>query len=99
MSIRAVRSGKQLQLTGGAVQCAADGAYKLGAWIRDSMAGIGTPTWYDPENKILPPLGHGINDVDTCLLMPLQTGGIMTSTVTGVQRGLQGSLGEAARRI
>ena len=94
MSIRAVRAGKQLQLTGEAVQCAADGAYKLGAWIRDSMAGIGTLTWYDPETGVFAALGHGINDVDTSLLMPLQTGSIMTSTVTGVQKGEQGSPGE-----
>lgn len=94
MSIRAVRAGKQLQLTGGAVQCAADGSYKLGAWIRDSMAGIGTLTWYDPERGVFAALGHGINDVDTSLLMPLQTGSIMTSTVTGIKKGTQGSPGE-----
>ena len=94
MSIRAVRAGKQLQLTGEAVQCAADGSYKLGAWIRDSMAGIGTLTWYDPETGVFAALGHGINDVDTSLLMPLQTGSIMTSTVTGVKKGTQGSPGE-----
>lgn len=94
MSIRAVRAGKQLQLTGEAVQCTGDGVYKLGAWIRDSMAGIGTLTWYDPDTGVFAALGHGINDVDTCLLMPLQTGSIMTSTVTGVQKGTQGSPGE-----
>ena len=94
MSIRAVRAGRQLQLTGEAVQCASDGTYKLGAWIRDSMAGIGTLTWYDPETGVFAALGHGINDVDTNLLMPLQSGSIMTSTVTDVQKGEQGAPGQ-----
>lgn len=51
MSIRASRDGKQLQVTAQAVQCSADGQYKLGAWIRDSMAGIGTMTYYDPGHR------------------------------------------------
>jgi len=94
MSIRAMRSGKQLQLTGEAVQCSSDGSYKLGAWIRDSMAGIGTLTWYDPESGVFAALGHGINDVDTGELMPLQTGAIMDSTVTDVQKGAEGQPGQ-----
>ena len=94
MSIRALRSGKQVQLTGEAVQCSADGSYKLGAWIRDSMAGIGTLTWYDPETGVFAALGHGINDVDTGSLMPLQTGAIMDSSVTDVKKGVQGQPGE-----
>ena len=33
------------------------GAYRLGAWIRDSMAGIGTMTFYDPESGVFGALG------------------------------------------
>ena len=76
MSIRAIRGDKQMQLTAQAVKCSTDGAYKLGAWIRDSMAGIGTLTFYDPETGAFGALGHGINDVDTALLMPLESGSI-----------------------
>ena len=77
MSIRATRGEKQVQFTAQAVQCAADGTYKLGAWIRDSMAGIGTLTYYDPDTGAFGALGHGINDVDTSLLMPLESGSLM----------------------
>ena len=45
--------------------CTADGSVRLGAWIRDSMAGIGTMTYYDPESGSFGALGHGITDVDT----------------------------------
>jgi stage IV sporulation protein B len=94
MSIRAIRGDKQMQLTDQAVKCSADGAYKLGAWIRDSMAGIGTLTFYDPETGAFGALGHGINDVDTALLMPLESGSIMYATVADVKKGESGSPGE-----
>ena len=94
MSIRAVRDDQQVQFTAHAVQCSADGQYKLGAWIRDSMAGIGTMTFCDPESGLFGALGHGINDVDTARLMPLQSGSILGSQVTDVQKGKKGTPGE-----
>ena len=94
MSIRCLRGEQQVQVTAQAVQCSADGQYKLGAWIRDSMAGIGTITFYDPDSGVFGALGHGINDVDTAQLMPLQSGSIMYAEVTGVKRGESGTPGE-----
>ena len=72
----------------------AAGEYQIGAWIRDSMAGIGTMTWYDPEDGTFGALGHGITDVDTALLMPFSQGSILFSTVKAVKRGEAGSAGE-----
>ena len=94
MSIRAVRGEKQFQTATAAARCSTDGAYKLGAWIRDSMAGIGTMTFYDPDSGVFGALGHGINDVDTALLMPLQSGSIMYAEVTDVKKGACGTPGE-----
>jgi stage IV sporulation protein B len=94
MSVRILRDNTQSQLTAQAAQSSADGSYKLGAWIRDSMAGIGTMTFYDPESKIFGTLGHGINDIDTAMLMPLQSGSIMPSSVSDVKKGLSGQPGE-----
>ena len=94
MSIRATRDGKQVQVTAQAVQCSTDGAYKLGAWLRDSMAGIGTMTYYDPATGSFGALGHGINDVDTAQLMPLESGGILYATVSDVKKGARGEPGE-----
>lgn len=94
MSIRAVRGEKDMQFTAQAVKCTTDGAYKLGAWIRDSMAGIGTMTFYDPASGQFGALGHGINDVDTALLMPLESGSVMYASVSGVQKGESGVPGE-----
>ena len=70
------------------------GGFRLGAWIRDSMAGIGTMTFYDPDSGVFGALGHGVTDVDTGALMPLESGSIMDATVKAVKRGAKGAPGE-----
>ena len=71
-----------------------DGVCQIGAWIRDSMAGIGTLTWYDPESRKFGALGHGVTDVDTGLLMPFHDGSVLPSTVKAVKKGARGEAGE-----
>jgi len=72
----------------------AQGIYRIGAWVRDSMAGIGTMTYYDPATGEYGALGHGITDVDTALLMSLSSGAIMKTSVKAVKRGSAGDPGE-----
>ena len=71
-----------------------DGKYKLGMWVRDSAAGIGTISFYEPETGLFVGLGHGIYDTDTEALMPASKGEIVKTTITGVKRGEKGSPGE-----
>jgi len=70
------------------------GVYCIGVWIRDSMAGIGTMTYYDPDTGVFGALGHGITDVDTQQLMPFSNGAILPSTVKAVKQGKAGAAGE-----
>ncbi len=70
------------------------GSYRIGAWIRDSIAGIGTITYVDPKNGAFGALGHGICDADTAELMPFEEGTIMESSVVDVKRGVVGTPGE-----
>ncbi len=70
------------------------GVYCIGAWVRDSMAGIGTVTFYDPATGSFGALGHGITDTDTGLLMPLGDGSVMHASVKAVKRGSAGEPGE-----
>ena len=93
LALEVDRDGKTLQLQAQGVETA-DGTVRLGAWIRDSLAGIGTMTFYDPANGVFGTLGHGINDTDTNLLMPLNVGAIMYSTVKAVKPGEAGDPGE-----
>lgn len=93
LTIQAVRGQRQLQLTAAAVENS-QGVYQLGVWLRDSMAGIGTMTFYDPASGVFGALGHGINDVDTAMLMPLESGSIMPASVSEVKKGASGAPGE-----
>lgn len=93
LTIQAVRGQRQLQLTAAAVENS-QGVWQLGVWLRDSMAGIGTMTFYDPASGVFGALGHGINDVDTAMLMPLESGSIMPASVSEVKRGESGAPGE-----
>lgn len=71
-----------------------DGQWLAGLWVRDSSAGIGTITFYDPASGCFAALGHGVCDADTGVLLPLQWGKVCGATVLGVTRGTAGSPGE-----
>lgn len=71
-----------------------NGEYRLGAWVRDSMAGIGTMTFYDPQSGTFGALGHGVTDVDTGKLLPLDHGSIMDASVKAVKKGESAAPGE-----
>lgn len=68
--------------------------YQLGMWLRDSTAGIGTLTFYEPKTQKFGALGHGITDIDTGILMPLEIGEIIESSILAVKKGKQGDPGE-----
>ncbi len=70
---------------------ASDGTYKLGLWIRDSAAGIGTLTFYEPATGNFAALGHGITDVDTGDLVEISNGEFLTTKILSIIKGLKGS--------
>ena len=88
------RGGERMTVTLSPAFSAEDGKYKLGMWVRDSAAGIGTVSFYEPETGLFVGLGHGIYDTDTETLMPAAKGEIVKTTITGVKRGEKGSPGE-----
>jgi len=68
--------------------------YKLGLWVRDSTAGIGTLTYFNPQNGNFGALGHPITDADTGTIMPVSEGNLLGAQVVGVQKGKPGEPGE-----
>lgn len=70
------------------------GQYKLGVWVRDSTAGVGTLTYYDPENGTYGALGHAVNDSDTGKLLTISEGSLMRAAIVDVRRGVRGTPGE-----
>ncbi len=71
-----------------------DNQYKAGIWVRDSSAGLGTVTFYNPTDSTFGGLGHAICDVDTGDILPLLTGDVVDVSITGIVRGTAGQAGE-----
>ncbi len=71
-----------------------DGVYRLGMWMRDSAAGLGTITYIDPENNTFMALGHSICDNDSGKILSLRSGRVVECIVTGVKKGEKGTAGE-----
>ena len=71
-----------------------DGKNKIGLWVRDSTAGIGTVTFIDPVTGIYGALGHPITDVDTGDIIKISKGNIVSSSIVNVKRGEKGNPGE-----
>ncbi len=77
----------------------AEQSYKLGLYIRDSAAGIGTMTFYHPGTKKYGALGHVISDADTKKPIVVKDGQIVSSTVTSIEKGSNGDPGEKLARF
>lgn len=71
-----------------------NGVYKLGVWIKDSAAGIGTVTFIEPETKLFAGLGHGICDSDSGALVPFAYGSAEEVALSGITPGRAGVPGE-----
>ena len=71
-----------------------DNEYKLGLWVRDAAAGVGTLTFYEPESKMFASLGHGILDVDTSTLIKIEKGELVTTNILSISKGKKGEPGE-----
>ena len=76
-----------------------DDQYRLGVWVRDSSAGIGTLTYFDQNSGLFTGLGHAVCDVDTGDMMPLSNGEVVPAKITGCKRGENGSPGELKGRF
>lgn len=68
--------------------------YKLGLWVRDAAAGVGTISFYEPETGNFAALGHGIMDIDTSKLIDISKGELVTSKIISIVKGENGKPGE-----
>ncbi|WP_042355103.1 SpoIVB peptidase [Bacillus rubiinfantis] len=76
-----------------------ENSYKLGLYIRDSAAGIGTMTFIHPQTSKYGALGHVISDMDTKKPIVVEDGQIVRSTVTSIEKGSNGDPGEKLARF
>lgn len=88
------RDGTEISVSVQPVQSSDGGTYQIGILVRDSMAGIGTLTYADPEDASFGALGHPVSDIDSGALLPLDSGSIIPASVIGVVVGESGTPGE-----
>ena len=67
--------------------------YKTGLYVKDSITGIGTLTYIDPNTKIYGALGHEISETNTGVILKIKDGSIYNSTVTSIERSENGDPG------
>lgn len=92
IDLKVMRNGKEISKKITPLKNTA-GVYLIGAWVRDSCAGIGTVTYYDSSNNYFAALGHGICDSDTMALLPLGTGEAVKANVSGISKSSFGKVG------
>ena len=80
------RDGNTFSVTLTPVLSVTDKVYKMGLWVRDSSAGIGTLTFYSPTLKVAAGLGHGICDTDTGELIPFDSGQFVKAEIVGIKK-------------
>lgn len=68
--------------------------YKTGLYVKDSITGVGTLTYIDPNTKLFGALGHEIIEKNTGQKLEISNGKIYSSTVTGITRSDIGKPGE-----
>lgn len=93
LSLKYIRDGNVLETTITPIKTS-NNEYKLGLWVRDTAAGIGTATFYDPSTGMFASLGHGILDVDTENLLDISYGEFITTTISSLVKGEKGKPGK-----
>lgn len=91
--VKVKRNGNYKTFTLNPVFSPSEQKYKVGVWVRDSTAGIGTITFYNPDNNSIAALGHPITDVDTNEIMPILNGEAVKANVTKLYKSVDGEAG------
>lgn len=73
---------------------ASDNTFKLGLWVRDAAAGVGTASFYEPKSGKFAALGHGIIDIDTEKLIDIASGEVVTANIISIVKGENGNPGK-----
>ena len=88
------RGEEQINVLVKPILCNDTKRYRIGLFVRDSAAGVGTLTFYEPNSRTYGALGHIITDSDTNQPIDCEKGKIVPATVSGIQHGKRGHPGE-----
>ena len=99
VKVEAVRDGDRIQYALTPYYDEGSSEYKLGLWIKEKIAGIGTLTFYDPRTDRFVALGHGIYEPETGTLLEVEEGKLLNTNVDQVKVGKKGEPGEIGGTI
>ncbi|GAV22352.1 SpoIVB peptidase [Carboxydothermus pertinax] len=68
--------------------------WRIGVFIRDNLAGLGTLSYYNPRDKSFGALGHTIIDPDTGKVFPINKGKIVAAKIQTIYPSHRGQPGE-----
>lgn len=77
-----------------AIKALDDNTKKLGLWVKDGVMGVGTLTFYNPENQTYAALGHGISEQEIKELIKVDTGAINLASILSIKKGEKDLPGE-----
>ncbi len=93
LELRVRRDDVEFTVRFRAVLSEVENRYRSGFWVRDSSAGVGTLTYFDPSTRTFGGLGHAVCDVDTGEILPISGGEIVSAEIMGVKKGTAGQTG------
>lgn len=99
LNLEILREDQILQKQLMPVKAKGETSYRLGLYIRDSAAGVGTLTFYHPLSNRYGALGHVISDMDTQKPIVVNDGQIVSSLITSIEKGSNGDPGEKLARF
>lgn len=92
--LKVSRQGNILYIGIVPVKAREDGLFKIGVWVREKTAGLGTLTFYDPASEAFGALGHAITDPDSGDILKVKKGQLLSASVESVKQGTSGIPGE-----
>lgn len=94
LTLEVLRKGEILMLGLTPALDEESGKYKIGLWVRNDAAGVGTLTFVDCDTLKFGALGHPITDYETGATVPAKSGKIFPCSVVGLSKGEKGTPGE-----
>ncbi|MEW6621647.1 MAG: SpoIVB peptidase [Bacillota bacterium] len=94
LTLGIIRNGLKMDFTVKPVECQETNTYRIGLYVRDTAAGVGTLTFYDGQTSQYGALGHVIANADLSSQLNDGMGKIVSASIQGINHGKKGFPGE-----
>lgn len=88
LKLKFVRKGDEFETIISPLKDEISDEYKLGLWVKDSSAGVGTITFYELNSNKFAALGHGVTETKENYILPITSGGITSTTIYSIKKGI-----------